>query len=149
MQELPAGSDFDGAFCFGNSFGYGSEEEDQKFLETVHGALRPGARFALDTKSAETIFPRFQERQWFEAEGITMLCHDQYDPLSGRIDSEYTFIANGKVEKRSASEIVYTYREIVAKLQRAGFGEIQAYGSHSFEPLRLGAERLLIVAVRC
>jgi len=149
MQELPAGTDFDGAFCFGNSFGFGSEEEDQKFLAAVHGALRPGARFALDTKSAETIFPRFLARPWFEVGDLKFLENQEYDPVRGRIDTEYTLIVGDRTEKRAGSERLYIYRQIHQLLAAAGFGDIAAYGSLRGDPFRLGSERLLIVAVRC
>lgn len=99
MQELPWQGEFDGAFCFGNSFGFFTDEEDQKFLHAVAEALKPGARFVLDTKCAETVFPRFQERQWYEGSDMTVLVHDEYDPPTGRTDSEYTFLTGEKRRK--------------------------------------------------
>src|SRR6185295_17892659 len=60
MRELPTG-EFDGAFCFGNSFGYLEDDENAEFLDAVSRSLKPGARFILDAPAAaECILPHFQ-----------------------------------------------------------------------------------------
>jgi SAM-dependent methyltransferase len=148
MRRLPWQDVFDGAFCFGNSFGYLDDEGDADFLRAVAGALKPGSRFVLDTKSAETIFPRFHEREWYELEDLTFLEHQEYDPVGGRINTEYTLMMGDRTEKRLGSERLYTYRRIHEMLTSAGFTAIQAFGSLAGEPFRLGSERLLIVAAK-
>jgi cyclopropane fatty-acyl-phospholipid synthase-like methyltransferase len=66
MSELPWQAQFDGAFCFGNSFGYLDDAGNARFLAVVGRALKPGARFVLDTGVvAESLFLTFQERRWF------------------------------------------------------------------------------------
>ena len=106
-------------------------------------------RFALDTKSAETIFPRFLARPWFEVGDLKFLENQEYDPVRGRIDTEYTLIVGDRTEKRTGSERLYTYCQIHQLLAAAGFGDIAAYGSLAGEPFCLGSERLLIVVVKC
>src|SRR5262249_7684012 len=49
MRALPWRTRFDGAFCAGNSFGYLDDEGNEAFLRAVAAALKPGARFVLDT----------------------------------------------------------------------------------------------------
>src|SRR5437867_1727217 len=39
MSDLPWPSAFDGAFCFGNSFGYGDDSDNVRFLQAVSHAL--------------------------------------------------------------------------------------------------------------
>lgn len=146
MRNLPWQGVFDGAFCFGNSFGYLDDQGDADFLRAVARALKPGSRFVMDTKSAETIFPRFQERPWCELDNLKFLENQEYDPLRGRLDTEYTLIDGGKIERRMGSERIYTYSQIHQMLATAGFRQITAYGSLDGEPFRLGSEQLLIVA---
>ena len=43
---------------------------------------------------------------------------------------------------------LYTYRELVAMLEEAGFGEHEAYGSLEFEPFELGAPWLYLVTTK-
>ncbi|HVQ39774.1 MAG TPA: class I SAM-dependent methyltransferase, partial [Pyrinomonadaceae bacterium] len=47
MRALPWTAAFDGAFCFGNSFGYLEDDENAEFLKAVSRTLKPGARFIL------------------------------------------------------------------------------------------------------
>lgn len=149
MSDLPWQSEFDGAFCFGNSFGYLDEAGNARFLAAVGRALKPGARFVLDIGVvAESLFPAFVERRWFPVGDILFLSHGRYDPVRARLDTDYTFIRDGKIETRSASTRVYTYRELVQLLQQSGFSECQGYGSLPEEPFRLGSPRLLLVATR-
>src|SRR3990172_3656095 len=43
MRDLPWNEHFDGAFCFGNSFGYLDDEGNAAFLKAVLRSLKPGA----------------------------------------------------------------------------------------------------------
>jgi SAM-dependent methyltransferase len=147
MRDLPWTAEFDGSFCFGNSFGYLDDEGNAAFLEALARALKPGARLVLDAPAiAECLLPAFQERRWVEIAGITFLISARYDHEQGRTFTEYTFIRDGKVEKRPASQRIYTYHELSHLLANAGFETAAAFGSMKEEPFRLGAQRLLLVA---
>jgi len=147
MRELPSQAPFDGAFCFGNSFGYLDDRGNADFLKAVAATLKPAARFVIDTgAAAECILPSFQERRWFEIGGITLLINNRYDHEQGRIFTEYTFIRDGKMEQRPSSQRVYTFNEISRMLNDAGMEVSASFSSLSGEPFRLGSQRLLLVA---
>ncbi len=148
MCDLPWHAEFDGAFCFGNSFGYLDDAGNARFLKAVAGTLKPRARFVLDTFTAEGLFPAFQERRWFQVGDILFLSSGRYDHVRGRVDTEYTFIRDGKADTRSASTRVHTYRELCGLLEEAGFGDCEGYSSLNQEPFRLGSQRLLLVATK-
>jgi SAM-dependent methyltransferase len=68
MRDLPWPEAFDGAYCFGNSFGYLDDQGNAAFLNAVARALKPGARFVLDTSYVlEGLLPTLQERAWYPA----------------------------------------------------------------------------------
>ncbi len=147
MRDLPWPGQFDGAFCFGNSFGYLDDRGNAEFLAAVARALRPGARFVLDTSYLlEILLPSFQPRSWYPAGDIIMLADRRYDPAEGRLHVEYTWIHDGKVDKRSMSARLYSYREIFRLLEEAGFSDLQGYGSLTREPFRIGPGGLLVIA---
>jgi SAM-dependent methyltransferase len=149
MRDLPWRAEFDGSFCFGNSFGYLDDEGNAEFLKAVARALKPEARFVLDAPAiAECLLPTFQDRRWFEIAGITFLSNSRYDHEQGRTFTEYTFIRDGKVDKRPASQRIYTYNELVRLLANAGFEIAAAFGSCNEEAFRLGSQRLLLVTRR-
>jgi SAM-dependent methyltransferase len=149
MCELSSTQEFDGAFCFGNSFGYCDDDGNAAFLRAVAGALKAGAHFVLDYPAvAEALLPTYQERLWAEFGDFLFLRAGRYDHVSGRIHSEYTFVRGGQVEKKLGSQRVYTYREVCRLLEEAGFTDVQAYGSLTQEPFRLGAGRLFLTATK-
>ncbi len=148
MRDLPWPKEFDAAFCFGNSFGYMTDNGNAEFLQAVARVLKPGARFILDTQVAETILPTFQERRWYQFGEILFLIENRYDHVHGRLDTEYTFVQEGKVDRRASSHRIYAYRELCEMLEEAGFENCEGYGSLGREPFKLGAERLLLATTR-
>lgn len=149
MRELPWQEEFDGAFCFGNSFGYLDDDGNADFLNAVARTLKPGARLIVDIGSvAESLLPNFRDRMWYPIGDILFLANRSYDHVHGRLEIEYTFIRDGKVETKPASQRVYTYREICRLLDQAGFVGDDAYSSYNREPFKLGSPRLLLVAAK-
>src|SRR5438045_3122876 len=122
MRDLPWPARFDGAFCLGNSFGYLDDEGNAAFLRAVVAALKPGARFVLETPMVlENLLGHLQDRPWWKVGDTRLLVVNTYDHMQQRLDIEYTFVANGRVDVRSGSHRAYTYREVVALLEAAGF----------------------------
>ena len=122
MRDLPWPGRFDGAFCLGNSFGYLDDEGNEAFVRAVAAALRPGARFVLETPMVlENMFGWITERPWWKVGDLRLLVVNQYDPVRGRLDIEYTHVSNGHVDTRYGSHRAYTYRQLVELLESAGF----------------------------
>jgi SAM-dependent methyltransferase len=147
MSDLPWREELDGAFCFGNSFGYLDDAGNARFLHAVARALKPGARFVLDTSmTAEGLFPAFQERRWYQIGDILFLSQARYDPVSGRLETEYTFVRDGQFDTRPASVRIHTYSELCRLFADAGLTGCEGYDSLDRGPFRLGSPRLLLVA---
>jgi SAM-dependent methyltransferase len=149
MRDLPWPGEFDGAFCFGNSFGYYEEDGNARFVQAVARALKPGARFLLDASYiSEVLFPGLQERAWYPFGEFLFLADRHYDPARGRLDVEYTLVRDGRLEKRAMSARVFSYREACRIFEEAGFTDLRGYGTLAKEPFRLGSQRLLLVGTR-
>jgi SAM-dependent methyltransferase len=122
MRDLPWRARFDAAFCVGNSFGYLDDEGNATFLAAVASALKPGARFVLETPMViENLLGHLQDRAWWKVGEIYLLVENAYDHRTTRLDITYTFVANGRVEVRRGSHRAYSYRELVALIEEAGF----------------------------
>jgi 2-polyprenyl-3-methyl-5-hydroxy-6-metoxy-1,4-benzoquinol methylase len=122
MRDLPWQGRFDGAFCVGNSFGYLDDEGNAAFLRSVQAALKPGARFVLETPMVlENLLRHIQDRPWWKVGDVYLLVANQYDHLRSRLDIEYTFVSNGRVEVRTGSHRAYRYAELRELLVNAGF----------------------------
>jgi len=149
MRDLPWTNEFDGAFCFGNSFGYLDDDANVDFLAAVSQTLKPGARFILDAPAiAECLLPHLVEKRTFELGGITATIDYRYDHEQSRIFPHFTFVRNGVEDKRSSSQRIYTYKELSELLSAAGLKTVSAYGSLDEDPFKLGCHRLLLVAIK-
>ncbi len=146
MRDLPWRSEFDGVFCFGNSFGYLDDDGNVNFLKAVHSVLKPGARFILDASSvAENILPTIKERTEMQFGDILFKEENHYDHHLGRLDTEYTFVKGETVEQRVGSHRLYTSREYCQLLTGGGFEILDAFGSMSEEPFKVGEHGLYFV----
>jgi SAM-dependent methyltransferase len=150
MRDLPWDAKFDGAICFWSSFGYFDEEGNAEFLRSVSRSLKPGARFIFDTQLIETRLAEVldEPRVWQEVGDLLALEERGFDYETSRVESSWTFIRDGEREHRQLSMRLYTYRELAALLEHAGFGNHQAYGSVDFEPFEPGDRWLYLVTTR-
>lgn len=150
MRDLPWQGEFDGAYCFWSSFGYFDDAGNLDFLKAVADSLKPGAPFLIDTPLIETRLPEMesQERIWWPVGDLLALEERGFDHVTSRVESEWTFIQGNQIEKKSLSLRLYTYRELCAMLEEAGFGNHQAYGSLDWEPFELGSTWLYMVTTK-
>jgi len=149
MRDLPWRGEFDGAFCFGNSLGYLDDQGNADFVKAVARTLKPEARFIVDTGAcAESWLPAYQGRRWHLLGNIHFLIHNHYNHVRGRLETEYTFIRDGRIETHWGFQRIYTFSQLVALLEEAGFEKVEGHSSLSQEPYRLGAPQLLLVATK-
>jgi SAM-dependent methyltransferase len=143
MRDLPWRDRFDGAFCVGNSFGYLDDEGNAAFLRAVCAALKPGARFLLETPMVlENLLGHLHDRSWWKVGDVHLLVSNHYDHRRERLDIEYTFVSNGRVEVRHGSHRAYAYRQLVELMEDCGFAVEPA------EPWTREAHTVLFVATR-
>ena len=146
MRALPWANEFDGAFCFGNSFGYLDDAGNAEFLKAVSRTLKPGARFIIDAPAiAECLLSHLLEQRTIQLGDITATIDTRYDHEQGRMFNDFTFSRDGIDDRRPSSQRIYTYRELTELLRAAGLEPVAAYGSLAGEQFKLGAQRLLLV----
>ncbi|HVO70120.1 MAG TPA: class I SAM-dependent methyltransferase [Aggregatilineaceae bacterium] len=149
MRDLPWTAEFDGAYCFWESFGYFDDAGNRAFLEAVASALKPSSRFVFDTHIMETALPHMHFRDWEWVGGnILVLEEREYDHVAGTMIRHWTFMQGGRTERRSLAFRLYTYRELVALLEAAGFTACEGYTWLSVVPFALGAPRLVMSAAK-
>lgn len=148
MRDLPWQEEFDGAFCFWGSFGYFDESGNVDFLKAVFRTLKPGSRFLIESHIAETLLPIFKDCDSRQFGDTQVIQKRHYDCACSRINTEWIFIREGKVEKKSTSIQIYTYRELVQLLEKVGFSNCEGYDTLSHKPFKFGAKRLSLVATK-
>ena len=146
MRDLPWSERFDAAFCFWGSFGYFDDSGNRRFLEAVHRALKADGRFALDIPNvAETLLPKLELRSWTKAGETIVLEERNYRHVEGRIDIDWTLIADGVTETRTSSMQVYGFRELTLLFVEVGFEVCDAYSSLDCDPYELGRRAFFVV----
>jgi SAM-dependent methyltransferase len=149
MRRIKGDAIYDGAYCFGNSFGFLAYDDMEAFLNGVAHALKPGARFVIETgMSAESAIGKFEEHASHQIEDIRVTINEQYLAEESCIDSEYIFERDGQTDSRKAKHWIYTAAEIRRMLERAGFAVSSLFGSLKCEPFVLGSEELYVIAQR-
>ena len=149
MRRLPWKVEFDGAFCFGNSFGYFTDQGNVDFLVSVSRAVKPGARFVLDASSlVEVVLPILKPQTEVQVGDILFIEENRYDHVNGRLETDYTFVRGDMAEKKSGSHRIYTYRQTVELLEAAGFEQPQAFASTDKERFAFGSQQLLFVVTK-
>jgi SAM-dependent methyltransferase len=140
---------FYGAFCFGNSFPYLDRPGVTAFLAAIGRAIRPGGRLVIDTGcAAESILPTLLPQRWHRFDDIIVMSKASYIASDSRLDIDYTFIQDGKIETRPASSYVFTVAELTRMLADEGFEVVSLNGGFAGERYELGSPRLVLTAQR-
>jgi len=149
MREIAFENEFDAAFNVFTSFGYlESEDEDQKSLDALARALKPGGRFLVDLLNRDGLMTRFKAKDWVENDrGDLTICDRSFDALTGRIDTrEVTAYADGtRAEVRHFIRL-YTYNELEKMLGKAGMEVTAAWGGFDSSPFAHDSRRMIVVA---
>jgi SAM-dependent methyltransferase len=147
IRELPWQRRFDGALCFGNSFGYFPPDETRRLLRTVEKTLKKGARLVLETAAtAESLLPNLQRERRIEAAGIVFSSRNWYHPEESRLETEYSFEKEDLRETKIASTWIFTTGGVVAMLAEAGFEVEEIYASAARDEFTVGSPRAIFVA---
>jgi SAM-dependent methyltransferase len=148
MREFSWTHPFDGAVCFFGSFGYFNDEQNLRFATRIAESLRPGGRFLIDTQVAESMFPKFRERDWNwvrQDPPLRILEERRWNLESGSVDSTWSFVGDTVTSRRIWMRI-YTYRELCELLRSAGFSKFEGLETGTQQPFRLGSPRLALIA---
>ncbi len=147
MCQLQWTSQFDGAFCLGNSFGYFEYQDMLAFLRKLSRALKPGGRFVFDSHMvAESILPNLKDREWFQVDDILLVLENHYRAELSCVETDYRFVHGGKTETRTSLHWVYTLGEIRRMLEQSGFSVLETQGGIDGQPYSLGSPLLVVIA---
>jgi SAM-dependent methyltransferase len=149
ITNLTFHNEFDGAYIMGNSLGGLDDAGHLAFFRGVARALKPGARFVIDTGViAESILPTIKDHPRWQIGEFTLIVNNVYDHAAARLNMDFTIQRGSQTEQKAGFSQVYLYRDFCGRLEAAGFSEMIGYSTLTQEPYRLGSPRLLLVARR-
>ena len=149
MRRIAFREEFDAVVNVFTSFGYfESDAENEDVLRRVAAALRPGGCFLIDHINREYLVRSYEPRDWRQASDGTLVLEERsIDLLAGRSRSEWTAITPDGARHESRVDVrVYTLRELVGMLERAGLRFRQAWGGFDGGDYSLESRRMIVLA---
>ena len=148
MREIPFEGEFDAVINMFTAFGYFDDAENQKVLDAVARALKPGGKFLIDLLNTLRIIRNFLPQSWDELSDDTVaLTQRDYNLLTGNIEELRTYI-DPDGSKREVRLIwrSYFYTELTKMLNRAGLVPIQVFGDYDGSEYTWDSRRMIVLA---
>ncbi len=147
VRRIDYNKEFDAVINMFTSFGYFEDpDDDLKLLKSLHRSLRPGGTLFMEMSGKEILARDFEERVWFEREGIKIMLEYGVDLNWTELVNRWLFFQNGKMTEYSFSHRIFSASEMARMLWKAGFPEIEVYGNFEKAPYDHKAEHLILMA---
>ncbi len=149
MRYLPFRSEvFDDVINFWTSFGFFSEEENEKVLKEISKTLKSRGIFVLDITNPGWILRNFREKDWREEEKYLSLEQRSVDWKRKRMKCEW-IIVNKKtkeIDEINFKHRLYNLEELKEMLKKEGLETTQVYGSFTKEKFDDASRRIIILS---
>jgi len=151
MRSLPFEDVFDAAYSYFTSFGYFSDEENERVLAGVARALRPGGRFLLDVTNRDWILTHPQQRLWTQLEDGSLLMEEI------ALDLRHSQVVNRQIHitPQTGAQITkeyalraYSCAELAALCARHGLAVREVWGGPDRSEYSTESRRLVLLAER-
>jgi ubiquinone/menaquinone biosynthesis C-methylase UbiE len=149
MRRIDFNSEFDGAGNLWTSFGYFSKESDNLLvLKKIYRALKPGGKFMLHVINRDWVVRNFRANDWFEVRGVKVFEQRRLILESSVSDSIWHYLKDGKETICRLGIRMYSYHEILEMMRRAGFVDIEGFGSMKDEPVSWDHRMMFIIGTK-
>lgn len=137
---------FDSIINMFSSFGYFEDPaEDLELLKKLFKALKSGGSLFMEMQGKEIIARDFEERTWFEREGVKILLEYSVDLNWTELHNRWLFYKNDSMTEYSFSHRIFSAAEIAELLWKAGFTTIEIYGNFEQAPYDHKASQLIVL----
>jgi SAM-dependent methyltransferase len=146
MRYIEYSEIFDYVLLMFTSFGYYQDEDNQRVLENVVRALKPGGVLLLDIPNRDVFLKDMLPYIVTEKENNLMIDRLSFDTLSGRWYNRRVVIRDGVRKDKPFYVRIYNPSEIQPLLSQAGLDVIKMLGGFDGQPLSTETRRMVIVA---
>lgn len=137
LREPVPEDGFDVALNVFTSFGYGTEQEDQRLFVNLRNALRPGGRLLVETNHRDLMcsyIARGSKSAMRLPDGTLFLDEPRFDPISGVVELHWHWAGPHSHGEKHARWRAYTPTEIVRLLEACGLRLLGAYQGFTGKP---------------
>jgi 2-polyprenyl-3-methyl-5-hydroxy-6-metoxy-1,4-benzoquinol methylase len=136
MRRIDYNSEFDAGGNIWTSLGFFEDEADNLLvLKKMYKALKPGGKFVLHIINRDWLILNFQESGWQDIGKTRLLERRKFDYRTSQSYSKWYYQKDGKEQMFEVSLRMYSYHELVAMFEAAGFVEIEGFGGVKDEPI--------------
>jgi SAM-dependent methyltransferase len=122
MRAMSFDEPFDAVLCWGTTFGYFTEEENEQTIREFHQAIKPNGTLLLDVVNRDFLIASQPNQVWFEVDGAVCMEETDFDYESSRLRVKRRVASHsGQQNDRHYSIRLYALHEIRALLERNGF----------------------------
>lgn len=147
MREFERTAGFDLICSLYASFGYFDDRQNRHVLENVCSSVAPNGVLVLDVVGREATARHWQERRWYEVDGVLYLerCTTAEDWSS--MVSDWIVVRGGARADFTVKQRLYSAIELRELLLSVGFGGVQlAGGLDTQTAYDASAQRLVAIA---
>jgi SAM-dependent methyltransferase len=150
IREIPYDSDFDAAVNLSTAWGYHDDAENQRALQSIADALRPGGLFVLELGHRDSLVGRYAPRDWSELSDGTIVGQlREFDAVAGVNTVTHRWRdREGTTHERTHRIRVYTGTDLDRMLRAADLVPQAWYAGFTLLPFTFDARRLLVVAAK-
>jgi SAM-dependent methyltransferase len=122
MRDVTFEEPFDALLCWGTTFGYFSEEENELAVRQFHQALKPNGMLLLEVVNRDFMIGSQPNQVWFEVDGAVCMEETDFDYETSRLRVKRRVASHsGQQNDRRYSIRLYAFHEIRSLLERNGF----------------------------
>lgn len=122
MREMPFEEPFDAVLCWGTTFGYFDESDNERAIRQFHRVLKPNGVLLLDVVNRDFMIGSQPNQVWFEVDGAVCMEETDFDYQKSRLRVKRRVASHsGQQTDRYYSIRLYALHEMCALLERNGF----------------------------
>jgi SAM-dependent methyltransferase len=151
MRDVTFAEPFDALLCWGTTFGYFSEEENELAVRQFHQALAPNGILLLEIINRDFIIGSQPNQVWFEVDGAVCMEETDFDYETSRLRVKRRVASHsGQQNDRLYSIRLYALHEIRSLLERNGFRVDEISGREATQGIFFGVHspKMIIRAER-
>lgn len=155
IRTLNLTTRFDLVLLIGNSFGYGTDEDQRRIVQTAARHLDESGTFLLSLPNGERSMAKFDAqgtvRKTFELDGEEIEVQEgyQFDTATSVKTSVWSIQKNGqRIYEQEARVRFYRKDEIIDLLMRVGLDTVQFFGNLTGDPFTQASPTIVIHAMK-
>ena len=145
MRRIDFQDAFDRVLLLFTSFGYFSDGENERVLQQMAAALKPGGILLFDIPNRDTFLKDLPPADVIEKDGDLLINRFSFDALTGRFHNRRIVIRKGIRKDKPFSIRLYNATEICRLLKGAGLVDAKLLNGDG-QPLSSTSRRIVVIA---